>query len=139
MTALIFFHPHTWVMNKFYILRSNWTPKLIIIFGFDLWRVGYDCVNNFSFKLNFAQFFFSFCEIYAYIFSISAQVCSDPMISLKILASFLVSTMSSYLAFGHSFDWSYHFVFIQGWCHFILVIHFWSYHLFHTGMVPFSF
>ena len=37
----------------------------------------------------------------------------------KFIASFFVSIMSSYLAFGHSFDWSYH--------------------LFHTGMVPFSF
>ena len=107
-------------MNKFYILRSNWTPKLIIIFGFDLWRVGYDCVNNFSFKLNFAQFFFSFCEIYAYIFSISAQVCSDPMISLKISCLIL----------------SVHYVLLLSiWSFIWLVIPF----CVHTGMVPFHF
>ena len=45
------------------------------------------------------------------------------------LASFFVSIMSFYLAFGHLFDWSYHLVFVQGWWHFILVIYFWSYHL----------
>ena len=64
----------------FYILMSNCTPKQIKIFGLICGGLDIVCVNIFSFKLNFTQFFFSFCEIYAYIFSISAQVCSDPMI-----------------------------------------------------------
>ena len=70
--------------------------------------------------------FFSFFEIYAYIFSIS-----DPMISLKISCLILcvhyVLLLSIWLVvhlIGHTI------CFIQGWCHFILVIHFWSYHLF---------
>ena len=107
----------------------------------DLTCGGLDVIefNNFSFKLNFAQFFFLFVKFMLTYFQSVHKCAVIQWFLWKFLASFLVSTMSSYLAFGHSFDWSYHFVFIQGWCHFILVIHFWSYHLFHTGMVPFSF
>ena len=64
--------------------------------------------NNFSFKLNFAQFFFLFVKFMLTYFQSVHKCAVIQWFLWKFLASFLVSTMSSYLAFGHSFDWSYH-------------------------------
>ena len=119
--SLYIFHPHTWVMNKFFIVKSNWTRKLIKIFGLTYGGLGIDCDDIFSFELNL------FCTVCFFLFVKYMLTYFQLLIQWflwKFLASFFVSIMSSYLAFVHSFDWSYHFVFIQGWCHFILVIHF---------------